>query len=502
MTNLEMLLLVTTLAGLAAGLYLAIRLTQALRAQAILETEYRRERDAHGQAIARGEALEHSLASAQAKANACENRAIELEAQLVATREQHAQHVRHLESVLREREAQFKKDQDSHELAIEQKFKALASDVLSQSQRALLESAKQQFATEQERAASTLAKQAGDVQKLITPISESLRRTDEKLGTIEKTWASDRAKLEEQLRTLGQAGETLRGETARLTRALREPHVRGRYGEIQLKRVAELAGMVEYCDFTTQETTRTTGDDEANQRPDMIVKLPSGRCIVIDAKTNIQAYLDAQEATSPDDAALHLDRFARHVADQAVSLAKKRYWSSVDGSPEFVVMFLAHDAFLDAALAKRPDLLDHAASHNVILATPATLIGMLRAVHVGYKEERLAREAGTLRELGKELHERAALAFSHAASLGKSLNAAVERYNDFVGSYERRLEPTLRKFEDSGVRGARDLPEVVTLETRAKHVQAATPPPPQLPAPLPAPVHTPVHASMDGEGLF
>jgi DNA recombination protein RmuC len=372
-------LLVLVLGLASAVVWLLTRLSLSGRTLAVTQTELEREREGHAQHRERVEALTHALASAHEKSNTLENRTIELDGLLVAARERHAQDLAHMQGVLRTQESQFKKDQQSHELLIEQKFKALASDVLAHSQKTLLESAKQQFATEQERAAGTLARQAGEVQKMIAPISDSLKRTDEKLGAIEKSWTNDRAKLEEHLRSLGQAGEVLRGETAKLTRALREPHVRGRYGEIQLKRVAELAGMVEYCDFSTQETTRIATDDEGAQRPDMIVKLPSGRCIVIDAKTNIQAYLDAQEATTADDASMHLDRFARHVAEQAAALSKKRYWSSVEGSPEFVVMFLAHDAFLDAALAKRPDLLDHAASNNVILATPATLIGMLRA---------------------------------------------------------------------------------------------------------------------------
>lgn len=288
----------------------------------------------------------------------------------------------------------------------------------------------------------------GAVDELVKPIAETLKRTDEKLAVIE------------------QAGSELRSETGKLVRALREPHVRGRYGEIQLKRVAELAGMIAYCDFSEQEQTR---DIEGNPlRPDMVVKMPSGRTVVVDAKTNIQAYLDAIGAATPAEADACLDRFARHVAEQAAGLARKKYWAQYEGSPEFVVMFIPGDQFVDAALSRQPEILENAAQQGVILASPATLIGLLRAVAVGYKEHQLASAAAELRELGKELHERVAVAMSHAAKLGRSLNGAVESYNDFVGSYERRLEPVLRRFEEGGVKSAKELPEVGPVVVSAR----------------------------------
>ncbi len=211
-----------------------------------------------------------------------------------------------------------------------------------------------------------------------------------------------------------------------------EPHVRGRYGEIQLKRVAELAGMSGFCDFAEQDQTR--GSDGAPLRPDMVVKLPSGRCVVVDAKTNIQAYLDAINAPTPGEADACLDRFARHVAEQAIALAKKKYWAQYDGSPEFMVMFIPGDQFVDAALTRQPEILERAAEQGVILASPATLIGLLRAVAVGYAEERLAQQASELLVMGKDLHERFAKAMEHAAKVGGALNRAVESYNDGRGS--------------------------------------------------------------------
>lgn len=289
------------------------------------------------------------------------------------------------------------------------------------------------------------------VDELVKPIAETLKRTDAKLAVIES------------------AGTTLKEETGRLVRALRDPHVRGRYGEIQLRRVAELAGMSAYCDFAEQEQTRDA--EGAPLRPDMVVKLPSERVIVVDAKTNIRAYLEAMEAKTPEEAEACLERFARHVSEQATALARKKYWTQYEGSPEFVVMFIPGDQFVDAALSRQADLLERAAEQGVIMASPTTLIGLLRAVAVGYQEQRLAKHAEELRDLGRELHHRAATAFGHIADLGGSLEKAVEKYNAFVASYQQRFEPTLRKFEDAGVKGSKELPEMEGVETRVKMVE-------------------------------
>jgi DNA recombination protein RmuC len=259
-----------------------------------------------------------------------------------------------------------------------------------------------------------------------------------------------------------QAGRGLREETNKLTRALSRPEVRGQYGEIQLRRVAELAGMTRYCDFDEQASVR---DGEGNlQRPDMVVRLPNERVIAVDAKTNTYAYIEAVNAADDAEREGHLERFARHVQDQAKKLSDKRYWSRFEGSPEFVVMFVPGDHFIDAALSRRPELIEFAAEHGVILASPSTLIGLLRAVAVGWREEKLAAEARGLWELGKELHERAATAFEHAGKLGDSIRQSVERYNRLVGSIDTRLMPTLRKFEDAGAGSAKQLSELGQVE--------------------------------------
>jgi DNA recombination protein RmuC len=245
--------------------------------------------------------------------------------------------------------------------------------------------------------------------------------------------------------------------------------VRGQYGEIQLKRVAELAGMTSYCDFTEQASM--WDEDGTLMRPDMVVSLPNGRMIAVDAKTNTHAYIEAVNADRDDEREEHLDKFARHMSDQAKKLADKKYWSGFDGSPEFVVMFVPGDHFIDAALSRRPELLDYAAQHGVILASPSTLIGLLRAVAVGWREHKLTEDAQELFQLGRELHERAAVAFEHAGKLGESIKQSVERYNRLVGSIDSRLGPTLRRFEEAGAKSAKELIEPKTVDPQPKLIE-------------------------------
>jgi DNA recombination protein RmuC len=368
-----------------------------------------------------------------------------------------------------QREREFKEYTTQRDAAMGEKFNSLAADTLSRANKELLNLAETKFNAHKVESEAELEKRRSAVEQLVKPIAETLRRTDEKLSAIEKDWTQDRATLVEQLKGIGIAGDALRGETARLVQALREPHVRGRYGEWQLKRVAEIAGMSAHCDFALQE--QTVDGDGKPLRPDMVVRLPGDRTLVVDAKANIKAYIEATHATSAEEAEECLERYAKHVADQAMALAKKKYWAQYDGSPEFVVMFVPGDGFLDAALSRQPDLLENAARQGVILASPATLIGLLRAVSLAFQEHRLAKEALELRELGRELHERASNAFENIAAIGLSLDRAVRSYNKFVGSYESRLEPTLKRFEDAGVKSGKDLPDMAVVEARVRSVE-------------------------------
>ncbi len=290
---------------------------------------------------------------------------------------------------------------------------------------------------------------------LLKPITETLDKTHERLTALS-------TRIDESKAT----SEGLRSETARLARALSRPEVRGQYGEIQLRRVAELAGMVDYCDFAEQTSVR---DDAGNlKRPDLLVQLPNDRVVAVDAKCNTEPYMRAAEESDQAEREVLLDKFADGIARQAQQLARKGYWSNYAGSPDFVVMFIPGDQFLDTALSRRSSVLEEAAQQGVILASPATLIGLLRAIAVGWREHKLTEEAQALFTLGRELHERAAVMLEHTGSLGQKIGQAVKTYNQLVGSVDSRLIPTLRRFEDAGAKSAKELrePESVTIIPR------------------------------------
>ncbi len=369
-------------------------------------------------------------------------------------------------------------DIEKTQLQMRDAFKSLASDELKNTSTEFLKLAKQTFAAEQEKAKSELEQRKQAVDSLVKPLHEKLEKTGETLGKIEQARIEAYAKLAQQTQDVLKSSSDLRLETSKLVKALRKPQVRGRYGEIQLERVVELAGMRDYCDFDTQSSM--TNSDGAKLRPDMVVRLPNERLIAIDAKTNIDAYLDAIEAESPEESEQHLERFARHVAEQAKALAKKEYSAQLKNSPEFVVMFIPGDQFIDAALQRQPELLSLAADCRVIIASPSTLIGLLRAVYVGWREKSLSDSAHELFELGKELHERAVVALESAASVGKAIDAAKERYNKFVGSVDRRLMPTLRKFEEKGAASSKKLEALTELEGDTRSIQSL-PTPTELP---------------------
>lgn len=387
---------------------------------------------------ARGEDAER-FAVLKDERDAASDQVIELSKQLAQVRQQLAD----LEELRKQLE---KWDERAREA-----FKALSADSLKASREEFMAQAKPVF--------EAAKKEHTD---LIKPIGETLTATREKLESIEKSRAESFAKLMTQVESAAGATREIREETARLTRALSRPEIRGQYGEIQLRRIAELAGMTSYCDFDEQSSQRN--EDGELLRPDMVVSLPNKRVIAVDAKTNTYAYLEAVNAKDDAEREAHLERFARHVAEQAKKLSDKKYWSLWSGSADFVVMFIPGDHFIDAALERRPDLIDLAAQQNVILASPSTLIGLLRAVHVGWREFTLAEEARELFELGKELHDRAAVAFEHAGKLGDSIRQSVERYNRLVGSIDTRMMPTLKRFEDAGAKSAKSLPELKPLD--------------------------------------
>jgi DNA recombination protein RmuC len=439
MTAAVIALSVLCIALAAAALWLALDRSRQTAAAALAE----RERDNARAEIAGFESIEAELHEARV-------------------------HVGRLTERLEQQQIAFeskRKDDEQREREFAGVFERLSNKALDDSTKRLLQLATESFGKHREQAAADLDKRREAIDALVKPISETLKRTDEKLQLIEKQRTESHARLLENINHVSQMGAELRDQTGKLVQALRKPQVRGRYGEIQLERVVEIAGMRDYCDFDTQHSVRDSAG--ALLRPDMVVRLPNERVIAIDAKTNIDAYLDAIEAETDEQREVHLKRFARHVLEQAKALASKDYASNVGASLDFVVMFIPGDQFVDAALQQEPSLLDYASEKGVIIASPATLIGLLRAVHVGWREKGLSDSANELFQLGRELHERAAIALSHADGLGKAINDAVTRFNKFAGSIDTRLMPTLRRFEESGAKSSKQLPETRRIEQTA-----------------------------------
>jgi DNA recombination protein RmuC len=359
----------------------------------------------------------------------------------------------------REREG----DVERNAAQLKDSFRALAGESLQQSSEQFLRLAEQKLSAQQTSAMAEMDKRKALVDQLIQPIGEALKKTQEELRKIETARVDAYSGLRAQVQGIATTHDDLRRETARLVQALSNPNVRGRYGEIQLQRVAELAGMRAFCDFALQDAVR---DGQGRLlKPDMTVRLPNERIIAVDAKTNISAYIEALKAATAAEAEPLMERFAQTVVEQVQALGKKNYWREFADSPEFVVMFVPGDQFVDAALARRPDLIDLAAQSNVILASPSTLIGLLRAVSVGWREKQLGDNARELLKLGKELHGRVATALGYSDKLGRSLKSAVEDYNQFVASIEARVLPTLRRFEESGTQVGEPIKELKPVES-------------------------------------
>jgi DNA recombination protein RmuC len=350
----------------------------------------------------------------------------------------------------------------------ENAFKSLASDVLKSNSSEFLKLAETNFQNLHSKANSELEKREKAVENIVKPIRETLEKTDQQIRKMEKERQEAFGSLTQHLQFMAQAQQQLQGETRNLVKALRRPEVRGQWGELTLKRLAELAGMVEHCDFDQQQSVDT---EQGKQRPDMVVRMPGGREIIVAAKAPMDAYLSAVEAGDDSERGREIQRHARNVRDRVRELASKGYWQNLTGSPDFVVLFIPGDQFLSAALEIDPKLLEDALADKVVLATPSSLVALLRAVAYGWRQEALAENAEHIRTLGNVLYERLTTFADHLGKLGSNLDRSVKSYNEAVGSFDSRILPGARKFSEMGIQGKKDLPEPEPVERMARSLQ-------------------------------
>jgi DNA recombination protein RmuC len=346
-------------------------------------------------------------------------------------------------------------------------FQALSAEALKSNNKAFLELARTSLERFQSEASGDLKLRQEAVANLVAPIGESLKKVESQIQQIEKDRSEAYGDLTAQVRSLIGTQEKLQTETGNLVKALRTPTVRGRWGEIQLRRVVEIAGMLSYCDFSEQETISTSN---GRLRPDLVIKLPGGKNVVVDAKTPLLAYLDAIDSTDDGVRLAKLRQHAQQVRTHLSQLSHKSYWEQFEASPEFVVMFLPGETFFSAALEQDPTLIEFGVTQRVIPASPTTLIALLKAIAFGWNQEKLARNAKEISSLGKELHDRLRSLGTHFEAVGRGLDKAVESYNKAVGSLETRVMVSARKFSELGASVTDELPPINIIDTTTRNL--------------------------------
>jgi len=345
-------------------------------------------------------------------------------------------------------------------------LKAISVDVLAQTGESLAQRVAEGRRAEEERASGEMARRAEEIKGIVGPVAEKLGRMESEIGRLERERRQAQGELAQMVRQLGDGVGTLRQEAGNLVSALKRPSTRGAWGEIQLRNVVEMAGMVSHCDFVEQSTIET---GEGILRPDMLVRLPGGKLVVVDSKVPLDAYLSAIEASAEDERELHAVRHAKQTREHIAKLASKGYQRQFDSTPEFVVMFVPSDGIYQAALAQDPALIEYGVQQQVLMATPTTLIGLLWAVHYGWRQELIAQSARDIADSARELHRRLGRFVEPLAKVGRQLDSAITAYNEAVGSFDHRVIPQVRRIEQAGAASDREVlaPSAVEITARS-----------------------------------
>ncbi|MFK7794835.1 MAG: DNA recombination protein RmuC [Gammaproteobacteria bacterium] len=351
---------------------------------------------------------------------------------------------------------------------LKESFSSLSKHALDSNNESFLQLAQQKLGLFESRAQANLSEKEKSIETLLKPMAEALQKTEQQISTIEKERKEAFGSITTQLKLVTEAQHGLQSETEQLVRALRRPEVRGQWGELTLKRLAELAGMVNHCDF--EEQTHVEVEDGKNMRPDMIVRMPEKRELIVDAKTPLDAYLSAIQANTQEEREAQMKHHARKVRERMKELASKAYWSQFKQSPDFVILFIPGEQFLTCALDYDDKLLEDAFANRVILATPTTLVALLRSVAYGWQQESISENAEHVRDLAQDLYKRLYSFCSHLQKVGKNLDDSVGNYNKAIGSLERQVLPGARKFTELGIQAKEEIPLIDEIEKKTRDI--------------------------------